>query len=49
VQKVSSEAVITGQDGDTLPLAYGNPMGRMVEAIKELRGRVAHLEALIES
>ena len=42
VQAVLPEAVV---EGDHLSVAYGNLMGLMVEAIKELRGELAELRA----
>lgn len=41
VQKVLPEAVI---DGDNMSVAYGNLVGLLVEAIKELRAEVASLK-----
>ena len=41
VQKVLPEAVV---DGEHLSLAYGNLVGLLVEAIKELRAEVAALK-----
>jgi hypothetical protein len=41
VQRVVPEAV---QDGDMLSLAYGNLVGILVEAVKELAARVEALE-----
>jgi hypothetical protein len=43
LQKVLPEAVM--DDGETLSVAYGNMMGLMIEAIKELTARVKELEA----
>lgn len=43
VQKVLPEAVVEGDDG-TLSLAYGNMVGLLVEAIKDLSKRVNELE-----
>jgi hypothetical protein len=43
VQQVLPEAVI--ESGDTLAVAYGNMVGLLVEAIKELTARVEALEA----
>lgn len=47
VQKVLPEAV-SSQD-DTLSVAYGNMMGLIVEAIKELRSEVNELKAAINN
>jgi hypothetical protein len=43
LQKVLPEAV--GDDGETLSVAYGNMMGLMIEAVKELTARIEVLEA----
>ena len=43
VQKVLPEAVITGDDG-IMSVAYGNMMGIVVEAIKELKAQVEELQ-----
>lgn len=44
IQQVLPEAVA---DGEYLSVAYGNLMGLMVEAIKELRSEVADIRALV--
>lgn len=44
VQKVLPEAVV---DGEHLSVAYGNMMGLVVEAIKELRAEVKELKEMI--
>lgn len=43
LQKVLPEAVMN--DGETLSVAYGNMMGLMIEAVKELTARIKVLEA----
>ena len=47
VQKVLPEAVLASEDG-TLALAYGNLVGLLVEAIKELKAEVKELRAKVE-
>ena len=42
VEKVLPEAVLQGEQ---LSLAYGNMVGLLVEAVKELSARVKELEA----
>ncbi|WP_199153531.1 tail fiber domain-containing protein [Chromobacterium sp. ASV23] len=49
VQKVMPEAVIEVGDKKTLSVAYGNLVGLLVEAIKELEDRVVKLEATAQS
>lgn len=49
VQAVLPEAVMTmNDDNKTLSVAYGNMVGLLIEAIKELDGKVMQLTALVE-
>lgn len=45
LQAVLPEAVLEHEDNGTLMVAYGNVIGLLIEAIKELRGEVAELRA----
>lgn len=48
VQAVLPEAVTEGSDENkTLSVAYGNTVGLLVEAIKELSAKVSALEARV--
>jgi len=48
VQEVLPEAVLEASDG-TLSLAYGNMVGLLVEAIKELQAEVKELRAQVQT
>ena len=48
LQKVLPEAVHTNDDG-ILSVAYGNTIGLLIEAIKELQGTVNDLKRRLES
>jgi len=48
VQKILPQVVIEGDDENkTLSVAYGNIVGLLIEAVKELTDKVEHLEKLI--
>ena len=47
VAQVLPEAVEENKDTDTLGVAYGNMMGLVVEALKELRAEVASIKAFV--
>jgi hypothetical protein len=43
IQKIAPEAVMIGEDG-TLSVAYGNLVGLLIEAVKDLSGQVKELK-----
>lgn len=49
VQKVLSEAVIQPEGQEHLAIAYGNTVGLLVEAIKELKAEVDELKSQLEN
>lgn len=46
IQKIAPEAVLASEDG-TLSVAYGNLVGLLIEAVKDLSGQVKELKAKV--